>query len=285
MKTTIALLVFLKAICPASGADAQPTGVQVYRGGSPISPEVLAKIDRIQDLLLKARDLVNSQKLGDAIKILTEAVAIERTLSGNASGARYELAQAKVSAGDVSEALKIYKSMLTWDARRQDWTVNGPSTCRVAMDYAMAAAQHGDKELAKQMYYFGLRSFNLFGEWEIEPLPFLVVFDPEPGMDAWDYTSDKLAAAAFMVKAGSAGGNPEMMMRASALVPEWQLPKAWAALYRGDRNGIDEVMRSADTRLKAQLAEASENRKSQMAGLQKRKASKVINSQKPPTAE
>jgi len=191
----------------------------------PIPAELLAKCEKARQALLRGNAFLEKNQLADAIGAFQEAVAVERTYGYPVSTGSYQLAKALTAAGRASEALAAYKEAVRWDPIRKELTTNGPPQILLVMDYAILLAKSGKAEEAKSVYYFGLRHYNEYAEDAFEPIPFLIVFDADPTMTVWDYSSEKLVAAATMAKA------PFMQSRRTQgldlvrrMEPGWALP-------------------------------------------------------------
>ena len=198
--------------------------------GTPIDPKLLAKIEKSRATIDLGNGLLRESKIEEAIVEFRKAIEIENTFGYFTSVGRYELAKALTVAGRLDEAIVAFKSALKWNSVRQDLTGNGPVLTLIAMDYAMVLARVGKTSEAKSIYYFGLREFNVGALETFEPVPFLVVFDPDPNATVWEYSEQKLIAAATMAKA------PYMNIETTKLVeqvrsmePSWSLPVAFQA--------------------------------------------------------
>ncbi|MBI5706815.1 MAG: hypothetical protein HZC36_07480 [Armatimonadetes bacterium] len=107
------------------------------------------------------------------------------------------------------------------------------------MEYAILLAKAGREEDAKAMYYYGLRNLNPGQTRSVEPSPFLMVFDPEPEGAVWEYTRERLEAAALVVQAMCGGTMvlatrkqilpEELAIKANRLAPEWYYPLLFKA--------------------------------------------------------
>jgi hypothetical protein len=118
------------------------------------------------------------------------------------------------------------------------------------MEYAILLAKQGRAEDAKAIYYFGLRSCLAPRTRSEEPVPFLVVFDPDPEGIYWEYTPQRLEAAALMVQAMLSSGSTDFatnvrttdrqwVERVRALAPDWFYP----VLYMANTKNLDSPAR------------------------------------------
>jgi tetratricopeptide (TPR) repeat protein len=216
----------IRSLCLATAALASV--LVCAQGGKdirPIPPETLRKLDLMNEATDRAEALLAKGLFDEAIWEFRRAVEIQDTIPGWASTTKYNLAKALVVAGRNEEAMEAFAKAVMWDEKRGDWYVNGPPAERLAMDYAILAAKQGDERKAKEMYYFGLRNFNPFGEAGFEAMPFIVVFDPDPLMEVWEYSPEALTTAALMAHASHRGtGWRELVQEVRRRKPDWMLP-------------------------------------------------------------
>lgn len=212
------LLLAVCAYCPGQLGNAG-------RWDHPPSAEELAKWQRASEACKRGRELLKEGRIEEAITAIREAIAIEDTIPSFISSGRYELAKALTLAGRVDDALAAYKSAFRWDPKRRELDSNGPPFIFLGMDYAILLAKSGKAEEAKAVYYSTLRRLKDNKRGPQEPFPFLVVFDDDPAMTVWDYSSERLITAATMVKA------PDMNTEARTLTmqvrerePSWIVP-------------------------------------------------------------
>lgn len=213
------------------------------QGGKVIRPEnpiVTAKRAEIRALQERARVLLRSDQIEQAISVLREATAIEASLVDGTWGlSGQELARLYVKLGRTEEALEAYRMLFRWDKAGwvpTGWDLVGPRIPR--MEYAILLAKAGRPEDAKAMYYSELRRFNGGGRFK-EPVPFLVVFDPEPEGVYWEYSPERLEAAALMIVALEGGTvdfvtreqtpTRDILRRVRALAPDWFYPVMYLA--------------------------------------------------------
>jgi tetratricopeptide (TPR) repeat protein len=204
--------------------------------GKPVPRDILAKGDKVSRLIDRGEGLLAIGKAGEAVDVMLQAVALENTIGdGFRSSANYALARALTQAGRDEEALKAYRSSVEWSEKAGDLEVNGPLLEPLAMDYAALLAKCGHDAEAKEIYYFGLRNLNPYGERRFEPIPFIVVFDPDPNGVYWEYSRTKLEAAALMAKAGQMQNHDEATAeKARKLAPDWFYPVLWQANRHGN---------------------------------------------------
>jgi tetratricopeptide (TPR) repeat protein len=233
----------IRSLCLATAALASV--LVCAQGGKdirPIPPETLRKLDLMNEATDRAEALLAKGLFDEAIWEFRRAVEIQDTIPGWASTTKYNLAKALVVAGRNEEAMEAFAKAVMWDEKRGDWYVNGPPAERLAMDYAILAAKQGDERKAKEMYYFGLRNFNSFGQASFEAMPFIVVFDPDPLMEVWEYSPEALTAAALMAHVSCQERESERFLQeVRRLKPDWMLPVAFEAhRHVGDKR--DELL-------------------------------------------
>lgn len=256
--------------------------------GFPESPEEGRKHTEIAVALDAGEALLKRGKLDLAIAKFREARAIEETLRSKSCSAGYELAKALTLAGKPGEALKVYEKCLVWRPGADDWHVNGPVATYLYADYAILAARQGDQAKAKEIYYLLMRTFNGFGESVQEPIPFLVVFDPDPNMDVWQYTADNLVLAATMMKlATSSGGQKGELEEIRRQAPGWAFPAAFQAglrLGQGDGELRAQAMALAKTAREREWIRTMDVKSMRRLtlGVEMRKASPVVQSRRRP---
>lgn len=260
-----------------------------YRG-QPLPPELRAKYDRRGAALDRGRALLQRNEIEAAIAAFRECIQIENTIPGPTSSGSYELAKALVLAKRPKEALEAYKHAFWWSAKKQDLATNGPPMMKLGTDYAILLAQCGMEEEAKAMYYWAMRQFR--GDSSKEPIPYLVVFDPDPTMTVWEFSREKLISALMMLRA--VFSENEARDRAQEVLkrePSWIVPVMFLASL--DRSQYDlaynlattaeekEWVRRYDAAFAASKYEQNEVRKRIAQGLadigaQRRKNSSVL---------
>ncbi len=159
-------------------------------------PAVVASLKESVRLTWEGEAAYQRDEIASAIQSFRAALAIQRSLKGTVRGSAYGLAKSLQKSGDGKGALIAYAEAVYWDENAKDWQVNGAYSLHVALDYALCAAEQGRPDLAKEMYYWGLRNFNPSGELLKEPIPFCIVFDPDPTLQEWEFTPDRLRVAA-----------------------------------------------------------------------------------------
>jgi tetratricopeptide (TPR) repeat protein len=250
----------------------------------PISPDILRKGKEITATIERGDSFLFAKDFESAVLEYRKAMEIEATLPGGASSGAYQLAKAFAIMGNHKSALDAFAVAVKFDHRRKDWAVRGPSTIQVAMDFAICAAQVGDVKKAKEMYYFGLRNFNTQLDPSVEPIPFIVVFDPDPTMECWEYSKESLIAAAKMVKAVYTD-TAVLIAEVHALKPDWLLPYLFEASGRTGkaREGLVlEASKNAKTDRERGLIRAYVEKTIPLdTGLMLRKNSIVLKNSKP----
>jgi tetratricopeptide (TPR) repeat protein len=197
-----------------------------------VPPELVARRKEVSDKLDHGRALIKGGQLSQAVEVLQQAASLEDQVYGHRSSAKYELAKLFVRLGREADALDTYRKAYLWNQRAGDISSNGPPAIKIAMDYAILLARSGKQEEAKAIYYYGLRNMNGGSEpsRDLEPVPFLVVFDAEPEGIFWEYTLQRLEAAALMVKAMNTDSEQaELIARVRELAPSWFYLKIWKA--------------------------------------------------------
>lgn len=230
MSTAIRMTIVLGCIGSAAIACGQTKAI------GPPNPEMNAKAARVRQLEVEAEQLAAKGKIDDAATALREAMSIERThpYPSFVTGAATLLARLFEQSGRDQEALDAYRNCFAWDSRIHD--LDGGSGN--AEDYALVLSKLGKVEEAKAMYYYALRHFNggptfnggwrLDGDRSIEPVPFLVVFDPDPNAVVWEYTPERFRAAVLMLsQVGHA--DHKVIDEIRKLAPDWFWPAAYLA--------------------------------------------------------
>ena len=275
MKTLFNTMIAIAIIALSAGALPQ-------KNVKPISPELLEKVDRARDAINRGDEYMAKGAITDAIREYKIATEIGSTLpNGGSSSGVYQLAKAYQTQGSYTEAMDAFSKAVKWNKKWGDWSVNGPQAILVAMDYAMLAAKVGDHAKAKEMYYWGLRVFNRYGGKDFEPYPLLVLFDPEPGMDVWEYSADALVLAATMAKA------PHMNSRCIPMVkeiraskPDWLVPVVFLATFGSTEESAQFYAAARSMAKTAEERELIEKTKGKeridMTGANRRKASVVV---------
>lgn len=211
------------------------------RLNKPNSPDLLAHNERATAARDRGKALVAKGMLREAVEAFREAVRIEdeveKKYGGFTSTSSYELAKTYTQLGQIDSALAAYKRAFRWDAKRQEIETNGPPFITLTMDYAILLARSGKHEEAKAVYYSGLRKLVQVRRG-LEPMPSLVVFEAEPGMTAWDYSPEKLTAAATMAMAADLGSRETAAAEeARQLEPSWVAPVLFLATRVGGSKG------------------------------------------------
>ncbi|MDQ2985312.1 MAG: hypothetical protein M3R13_01160 [Armatimonadota bacterium] len=246
------------------------------QGGSyafPPDPVEEAKNARVIELIDQAKQLVRVNNDQGAIAKLLEAVTVETTMAEFHARAKYALARMYVKQHRTTEALDAYRATFAWNSSRrytgssQAGDLDGAShrSTDAALEYAILLAQQGRGEDAKAMYYFGLRSTMAPRSRSQEPAPFLVVFDPDPEGIYWEYTPQRLEAAACMLQAmlssevtdfatNQSTTSRQFVERARALAPDWFYPALFTANQADyDSPGRQQYLAEADARARPGL--------------------------------
>lgn len=197
-------------------------------GGTPPSQEWIHRYDPVRTLLKQGDQQMSQHQYDEAVTVFTQAQTLEDQISATwherVSSASASLARALVAAGRENDALVAYRHAFWWNERTHDIDMNGGEVDPLVLSYALLLAKHGEIEEAKAMYYYALRQFNgpMGGDKAtrgIEPIPFLVVFDPEPEGIPWDYSFDRFKAAILLVK-GMIESKKDFFEQARELVPD-----------------------------------------------------------------
>ncbi len=225
MNTLKALIVTL-TLAPFVMAAAQE--VDKVRFGNPPPPELLEMRKRAGETRDRGRALVEQGKLDEAILAFRESIAIEREterrFGGFSSIGNYELAKALTMDSRPQEALAAYKDAFRWDPKKKELDTSGPVVRRLGVDYAILLAKSGKVEEAKAVYYWTLRALRGV-DGRSEPFPFLVVFDPDPTMTVWEYTTESFVAACTMLKAPDMGDQDRTLTeKVREAEPDWIVP-------------------------------------------------------------
>lgn len=226
-------------------------------GGSvalPSDPAEDAKLARATQLIEDATSLLRAGNDQGAISMLNQAAEVEASMQTFYPRAKYRLARIYVKQNRIADALAAYRACFTWYPRAQ-WggikraDIKGGGI-QTIMEYAILLAKEGRAEDAKAMYYYGLRSHMGPMSRSQEPAPFLLVFDPDAEGNYWEYTPQRLEAAAFMVQAMLTDGVTDfasnvrttvdqLVERALALNPDWFYP----VLFNANRKNLDSSSR------------------------------------------
>jgi hypothetical protein len=153
-----------------------------------------------------------------------------------------------IKQGRIADALASYQASFIWRPEGfygNTWRGDlefGYGSIHSSMEYAILLARQGRSEDAKAMYYFGLRAsaMALPTSRSQEPAPFLVVFEPETEGIYWEYTPQRLEAAALMLQAMLSDGvrdfatntwasKAQLIERAHSLAPDWFYPVLYLA--------------------------------------------------------
>ncbi|MCG9895244.1 MAG: hypothetical protein MH204_07200 [Fimbriimonadaceae bacterium] len=229
MKTVKKMTMMAMAMFAAAAAHAQTTGPVGGHYIPPTPPDQLAAGRAQSKVRMEAEALFAEGKLEEAIAkyrlLLSMMPGPGQRMPEAGSGASARLAKLLELADRPHEALAAYAGAIYWDAREHDW--RGWSVDVTVPDYAILAAKLGHEELAKEMYYLALRNFNTGGSRFQEPVPYIVVFDPDPTMDVWTYSTNGLIAAATMLKVNGSTEGCEHLAEVKRLAPQWIVPRLY----------------------------------------------------------
>ena len=231
-----------------------------------------AKHARVRQLIDQAGELVRSGDETRAIQVLNDAALVEATIivgttGGYFSEAKYAQARIYVKQNKPADALDAYKRVFAWNAVRGDIEGGSGAGVHAAMEYAILLARSGRSEDAKAMYYYGLRAYMSGAiSRSMEPAPFLTVFDTNPEGTQWDYTPQRLEAAALMLQAMLSDGTTDFatnlptsreqfVARARELAPDWFYPVLFRASLAKDGSPQQEQLLSEAQALARNTAE------------------------------
>lgn len=214
----------------------QPGPGQGGKHIDPPDPALMARLAKIERLGQQAWLAMKAQNTERAVELLRQAIDIQRPY-GPPYGVAYDLALVLTSAGRNEDALAAYKLAFKWNEKFSDLECGYGFPIQATMDYAILLARMGKAEEAKAIYYFGLRVRNQSNVREIEPLPLLTIFDPDPEGIYMEYTPQRLEAAALMVMTlhggvldlatGKVTPAMEILARVKQLAPDWFYPYMW----------------------------------------------------------
>lgn len=207
------------------------TLAQDGRAIDPPDPRESAKSQALAQMLDIARGHRAKGEFDLAIHELRRAMAHELTMKRTPRIAECDLAMLLSSQGKDDMAIEMFQQTFKWNADRHE-LVQLAGGARESMEYAIVLARSGKKDEAVAAYYFGLSEYNSSSR-DIEPVPFVTVFDSEPEGVQWEYSQDRLEAAALILIAFQAkpfDDIEKIMARVRKLAPDWYLPDAlWAA--------------------------------------------------------
>jgi tetratricopeptide (TPR) repeat protein len=186
--------------------------------------------EQAEAAVARADELWREQRHDEAIAALREAATVSERLSYFTSAYYLRLAKVLVRTGRRDEALEAYRKAVRWDAEKGEIDIT-ETQVQTAMEYAMLLAQAGREEDAKAMYYYALRILNQSSlpSGRAEPFPFLVVFDPDPAMQYWQYSVESLTAAASVLTRSK--GFEEPLTRAQRMKPDWIVPAMYGVWH------------------------------------------------------
>jgi tetratricopeptide (TPR) repeat protein len=215
----------------------------------------IARYEERENLIRRAHKLEAEGKVSEAILVLRKAAVLDRIVGpgGDYGSATQMLARLLPIVGRPDEALALYRSMFYWDAALQDIRCSVGLVSVPAMDYAILLAARGRAQEAKEMYYAGLRHMNY--RVADHMAPFYIAFDPLPHFTQWQYSPQRLEAAAKSIRARSVtcAGKAALLKRVRQLAPDWFLPLLLEAesLPPGDKRTT--VMQAAKRLARSQL--------------------------------
>lgn len=191
----------------------------------------IAKFGLRDRLVSEALELERSGDASRALQALDQALVIERSMKTWQTYSQYQRAMLLSRIGKNADAIEAFRQVFGWDPTRRELKCGAGSFLSVGMDYAILLARNGKEAGAKAIYYYGLKQFNVNGAREIEPVPFVTVFDPEPNGMTYAYSPYRLEAAALMLQSSwsQSDGGTDPIARARQLWPDWFLPIMWQA--------------------------------------------------------
>lgn len=258
----------------------------------PPDTELLAKFDQIDKLKADAHTAYRNGHADNALELLEQADAMERALDGYRGSnmfcrsAIYKKALLLARLNRNEEALAAYKQVFRWSPEKGDLVSgSGWDVRRSALDYALLLSKVGKVEEAKAIYYFTLRNLNSpDGDRQLEPVPFIRVFDPDPEGSYVEYSPQQFEAAALMIKAMHGGDSDHfwgrgidpavLVARAKELAPDWFYPYVYLAALGYAQPWAAESLAQADARANTIERELIERLRVEMAEL------KAINAEK-----
>lgn len=149
----------------------------------------------------------------------------------------YSVAYAKLltQMGRQEEGLTIFGEILTWDPKSGDFGTKGVRLTPFLIDYLNALSSAGQLQRGKEVYYWGVRQLHN-SRFSKEPVPFLVTFDAERGLDSWDPSAANfdLACKAIAVIRLEDKGNV-WLKEIMGAKPNWYWPWVMLAHRGGDK--------------------------------------------------
>lgn len=220
-------------------------------------PEARRLQEESDALRRRAYVLMSEKKYDETIALFRGVVRLWNETGRFSTRNYYDLAQALTAANRIEEALDAYRHGVIYEPAKGELWINASQTS-YAMDYAILLAKCERADEAKAVYYYGLRRFNeqthpggkdyeAIGGHQ-EPFPFLVVFDQDPSMTVWQYTPERLTAAALLIKLAGLGpqATPHAMKQVRDTAPDWINP-AMYMVWQGvvDRKEADRFAEAA----------------------------------------
>jgi|GEM_PF-3270570 len=234
MITTLILTTILVSLPHSEHGFSQTAGGTTSFPPNPVQDEKRARLNaKIQ----QAREHEEAKRWSEAETAYREAIII-RSQEGLPFGSRESFGLSRVlkAQGKMVAAMQACKAALAWSSKTEKWTVNGVSLCQVTAELAILASENGYQDLALEMYYAGLSSFQRRGT--IETVPILVAFQASPGMTHWTYSVDRMKAAslALLIADGSfeSSERENALDRIISIAPEWYWPHAYRTYAQDD---------------------------------------------------
>ena len=220
--------------------SAAPLGQDIPRFSSPAWHRAEAERSRLQQ---EAWALVQDNKLDRALPLYKRAAAIEESMSGVGGAATGAWGDALREAGRLQEACEVYSRLVRWDYEK-DEPYCVLMSASLWMEYAIALSDLGRAKEAVAVYHYGLSAFGSSHRGSV-PIPFTVVFEPDPEGIYWTYTKDDFKAAALMVTlmSNSKGRTDELIKVICDLAPNWYYPYAFLAVQNSAKT--EEMLRIA----------------------------------------
>ncbi|MCG9895245.1 MAG: hypothetical protein MH204_07205, partial [Fimbriimonadaceae bacterium] len=126
--------------------------------------------------------------------------------------------------------MDAYSQAIFWDAKSGDWRVNGvQSEVEVVADAIIFSVRLGNLMYAQDLYQFFLRRSSFRTS---EPIPWSVLFDPDPNFEQWELTEKNLQAIGMMLKyVGQYSKDERLLDEVKSLAPNWLMPDAFRLQY------------------------------------------------------
>lgn len=221
-----------------SVAFAQGSGPSGY----PSDPAVLAKLDQAAVLQREAYRHLEKKEWTLCVSKSEQAFALLENVGFPAYSENYwYLAQAQTALGNKEAASEAYRQAVRW---KVEGDISVGSATKVLPDYIAFLVSEYRYDDAKAVYYALLRNLpdnKKPSQMGTEPYPFLVVFDPDPNGDYWEFTPERVVLAAQLVSSGFGGEEfIALLDQAETVFPGWCFPAVYKALKGSDE--VDDVL-------------------------------------------